>query len=553
MRDNEPPTPLSGARRKSLGRRLLGATAAALSVVLATTACAVSGGGADGAGDKTLVIGIESEADILDPQAAGGWVTWRINSQMFEPLVTEDLTKPSSEAPVPELVPGLAESWEISEDGKTYTFNIRQGVKFHDGTDLDAAAVEYNIRRMWDESSPQYSAKAAGQTVFVWQFLEDVKTLDDYTVQFTLSQPFSPLLRLLAQGGGGSTAIMSPASIEKYGEDVADHPVGTGPFKFSERVRGERIALVRNDEYWGTKPKLDGVVFRPLSDASARVAALRSGDVDMIAVPSPDSVESLVNEGFQLSEGTPPHVWYLAFNFEDEYMKIPEVRKAINLAIDREGMAKDLLRGTVNPAYDVQAPANSAYTKRTEAYTRNVEEAKRLLASVGLQDGFETTLATSVDGSGQIMPAQMGEYIQQNLAEIGIKVNLDTSEWISYLGSLAEGAQEGQGMVQMSWGMTTPFWLYIATSSSLKAPNGGNYGYYDNPKLDEVMQKAILATDEETANKYWRQANDIAVEDNALAPIVNDKAPYILAPYVKGFVSPSEEWYDLKSVDIVEQ
>lgn len=544
---------MSGIRRTSLGRRVVGAAAAALTVVLALAACSTGAEGTGaGAGDKTLVIGIESEADVLDPQAAGGWVTWRINRQMFESLVTEDLTKPSSEAPVPELVPGLAESWDVSEDGKTYTFHIRQGVKFHDGTDLDAAAVEYNIRRMWDESAPQYNAKAAGQTVFVWQFLEDVKTLDDRTVELTLSQPFSPLLRLLAMGGSGSTAIMSPRSIEEYGEDVADHPVGTGPFKFSERVRGERIALVRNDDYWGTAPELDGVVFRPVPDASARVAALRSGDVDMIAVPSPDSVESLVNEGFQLSEGTPPHVWYLAFNFKDKYTSIPEVRKAINLAIDREGMAEDLLRGTVNPAFDIQAPANSAYTKRTEAYSRDLEEAKRLLASVGLEDGFETTLTTSVDGSGQIIPAQMGEYIQQNLAEVGITVRLDTKEWISYLASWAEGAQEGQGMVQQSWGMTTPFWLYIVTSSSLQAPNGPNVGYYDNPELDELMQKAIRATDDETANKYWQQANDLVVADNALAPIVNDKAPYILAPYVKGFVSPSEEWYDLTTVSIEE-
>jgi peptide/nickel transport system substrate-binding protein len=497
---------------------------------------------------NTFVIAIESEADILDPQVAGGWVTWRINRQMFEPLVDEDLTIPSAEAVVPPLKPALAQSWDISDDGLEYTFHIRKGVRFHDGTPLDAAAVEYNIRRMWDKKSPMYSTKAGGQTGFVWKFLESVGTVDDHTVKVRLKQPFSEFLRMLAQGGNGSTAIMSPTALQKYGDDIADHPVGTGPFKFKERIRGERIDLVRNDDYWGTVPSIDGVVFRPLPDPSARTAALRSGDVDMIAVPNPDSIDNLVNEGYQLSEGIPPHVWYLSFNMKDRYTSIPQVREAINLAVDREGMAKDLLRGSVQPAWGVQALSAGGYIERKDAYTRNLDKARALLASVGLKDGFQTTLITSTDGSGQIMPAQMAEFLQQNLAEIGIKVNIRTQEWISYLGVWARGMQEGVGMAQMSWGMTSPYWLYIVTSSELQAPNGPNVGYYDNPELDQAMENAITALDPKEAAKWWRQANNIVSDDAALVPIVNDKAPYILAPYVSGFVSASEEWYDLTEV-----
>jgi peptide/nickel transport system substrate-binding protein len=415
---------------------------------------------------------------------------------------------------------------------------------------LDAAAVEYNIRRMWDPESPQYSAKAAGQTNFVWQFTKAVTAVDATTLVVEMTQPFSPFLRMLLQGGNGSTGIISPAALEKYGEDIADHPVGTGPFKFKDRVRGERISLDKNPDYWGKKPKLDGVVFRPLPDASARVAALRSGDVDIIAVPSPDSVESLVNEGFQLSEGTPPHVWYLAFNMKNEYTKKLEVRQAINLAIDREGMAKDLLRGTVNPAFDVQAPANAAYMKRTEAYTRDLDKAKELLKAAGLENGFKMKFMTSVDGSGQIIPVPMAEYIQQNLAEVGIEVEIVTQEWISYLSTWAEGQPDDTGMAQQSWGMTTPYWLYIVTSSNMIAPNGPNVGYYSNPELDQVMSDAITATEEAQANELWQKANDIVVADSALAPIVNDKAPYVLGPNVKGFVSASEEWYDLVNVSL---
>ncbi|BBZ07631.1 peptide ABC transporter substrate-binding protein [Mycolicibacterium doricum] len=497
---------------------------------------------------NTFVVAIESEADLLDPQVAGGWVSWRINRQIFEPLVDEDLTIPSAEATIPPLKPGLAASWDVSADGLDYIFHIRQGVQFHDGTPLNAEAVEYNIRRMWDKESPIYSAKAGGQTSFVWKFVESVASVDEYTLNVRLKQPFSEFLRMLTQGGNGSTAIMSPTALEAYGDDIADHPVGTGPFKFAERIRGERIDLVRNDDYWGKVPYIDGVVFRPLPDPSARTAALRSGDVDMIAVPNPDSIDNLVAEGYQLSEGIPPHSWYLSFNMKDQYTSIPEVRQAINLAIDREGMARDLLRGSVTPAYGVQAMSAGGYVERRDAYERNLDEARRLLASVDLQDGFQTTLITSTDGSGQIMPAQMAEFIQQNLAEIGIEVAIQTQEWISYLGVWARGMQDGVGMAQMSWGMTSPYWLYIATSSELQAPDGPNVGYYSNPQLDEAMNNAITALDPAKADEYWRQANNIVSDDHALAPIVNDKAPYMLAPYVSGFVSASEEWYDLTEV-----
>jgi peptide/nickel transport system substrate-binding protein len=529
----------------------------ALAVVLSAgllAACGGPGGAATGNGGSphsggTLAIGIESETDILDPQRAGGWVSWRVNRQMFEPLVDEDLSKPSAQAAVPPLRPALATSWDVSPDGTVYTFHIRPNVKFHDGSPLDAAAVDFNIRRVWDKSFQYYDAKSAGQTTFVWQALKALDEPDPMTVRLTMKQPFEPFLRLLGQGGSGSTGIMSPASIKQYGNDnVGEHPTGTGPFKFVDRVRGQRITLARNDSYWGTKPYLDKVVFRPLPDPSARVAALRANEVDMIAVPPPDSVASLQQSGFQLSDGAPPHVWYLAFNMNDPIMKNKLVRQAINLSIDRQGMATNLLKDTVKPAYDVQAPANAAYVQNTDAYGYNPDKAKQLLAQAGYPNGFSTQMMTSVDGSGQIIPVPMAEYIQQNLAKVGIQIKLQTSEWISYLTKWAQGTPPGVGWAQQSWGMTTPYWLYIVTSSTLKAPNGPNVGGYDNPELDKVMNQAISSTSEAQAVELWKQANRIVTDDAAIAPIVNDKAPYILSPKAHGFVSPSEEWYDLTPV-----
>jgi peptide/nickel transport system substrate-binding protein len=530
-------------------RRLFGAVIAVVLVAACGGPRVSSGASGPPRAGGTLAIGIESEVDVLDPQRAGGWVSWRVNRQMFEPLVDEDLTKPSAQVAVPALRPGLATSWDISPDGTVYTFHIRPNVKFHDGTPLDAAAVEFNIRRMWDKGFQYYDAKAAGQTTFVWQQLKSIATPDPMTVQLTMKQAFEPFVRLLAQGGSGSTGIMSPASVTRYGNDnVGEHPVGTGPFRFVDRVRGQRITLARNDDYWGTKPYLDKVVFRPLPDPSSRVASLRANEVDMIAVPPPDSVASLQQSGFQLSEGAPPHVWYLSFNFNDPIMKNKLVRQAINLAIDRQGMATTLLKDTVKPAYDVQAPANAAYVENTAAYGYNPDKAKQLLAQAGYPNGFSTQMMTSVDGSGQIIPVPMAEYIQQDLAKVGIQIQLQTTEWISYLTKWAQGTPPGVGWAQQSWGMTTPYWLYIATSSTLEAPDGPNVGGYSNPQLDQVMQQAITATSESAAVAKWKEANRIVTDDAAIAPIVNDKAPYILSPKVHGFVSASEEWYDLNTV-----
>lgn len=494
----------------------------------------------------TLIIGIESEADVLDPHRAGGWVTYRINRLIHESLVTEDLSKPSNEAPVPPLKPGLAESWEVSPDGLTYTFHLRKGVKFHDGTDFNAQAVEFNIRRVWDKNFPYYDPRSAGNLSHTFGSLKEIRVIDDYTIQLIMKQPFSPFLRMLAQGSMGSAGILSPTGLKKWGNDqYAEHPVGTGPFKFQERVRGQKIVLVRNENYWGDKPYLDKVIFRPIPDAAARVTALESGEVDVIAVPPPDSVERLKAKGFKVVEGTPPHVWYLAFNFNNPIMKDKRVRQAIIMAIDRKGMAQELLRNTANPAFSVQSPANEAYDPAFVDYEYNPEKAKQLLAEAGYPNGFETIFQTSVDGSGQLIPVPMAEWIQRDLAKIGIKVKLETYEWISYLGIWTNMKPE-VGFDQMSWGFTTPYWLYIVAHSKSFA----NAGKYRNPEVDQAIEKAITEPDPNTAIQYWKAANKLISEDAAIAPIVNDKSPYVMASYVDGFIVPSEEWYDLTHVKL---
>jgi peptide/nickel transport system substrate-binding protein len=501
----------------------------------------------------TLVIAMDAEADILDPTSAGGWITWRVNRNMFDTLVMEDLTQ--EDVDVPPRVPGLAERWETSEDGLEWTFYLREGVKFHDGTMLDAEVVKWNIERMWDESKPHYSAKAASCTASTWQNLESIEVVGDLTLKLNFVEPFGEFIGTMLLGGCGNTAIMSPTSWETWGDEVGEHPAGTGPFKFVERVRGEKIVLERWDEYWGAEvggpyaaPYIDRLIFVPMPDHAARIAALEAGEVDMVWSPPPDAVVDMVDKGFQLSQGPTPHVWYWNLNLREPCYDDVRVRQAINYAIDRESMARDLLQGTVLPAFTIVAPGGPVYAPGYEPYAYDLEKAKELMAESSCADGFTSKWLVPTGGSGNIIPVPMAEWIQRDLSAIGVDIELETYEWQTYLGFWWKGIQPGEASYMMSWGAVTPYFIDIAAHSKWFAPDGSNIGWYKNPEVDALLDQALVEMDDEKRYDLYRQANEIIAEDAAFVSVVHDSAPYLLSPRVKGFVHAPQEWMDFRTV-----
>ncbi len=516
-------------------RKLLVCGAAAAGLALASPARAAG----------TLIWGMPAETDTLDPHATGGWTTYQVTYQIFEGLAKEDLTKPDE--PTPPLVPGLATSWDISADGLTYTFHLRGGVKFHDGTPFDAQAVKFNFDRFWNETSPAFYPKAKAFVIAYTKWIKAVDVLDPMTVKVTLTAPNYQWLRQGLQSYG-QPLMVSPASVKRYGNDgVALHPVGTGPFRFVERDQGVKTVLERNPDYWGAKAKLDRVIIRPLQDPATRVNALENGEVQMITTPPWDEIDRLKDEGFVLSTNrNVPYINFIHLDLKNPALQDPRVRRAINMAIDREGIAKEIYRGTGRAEYGMLSPGTDAYDAGVRSYSYDPDGAKTLLAEAGHASDLKLVFEIPQAGTGEIVET----WIQRDLKKVGIDVELRKFEWVTYLGRWAGGMSADVGMNEIGWGMSTPAWIGIVSRCDTQPPGGENSGYYCNKDVDRLLDQAILTADPGGARALYQQADKTIMEDAAFVPLVDDLQPILLSPKVKGFVNPPEDWYDLSTVSV---
>ena len=494
----------------------------------------------------TFLIGMEAESDVLDPHVACCGLTYRVNSQLYEGLVAEDLTL--KDVPFPPLIPRLAESYEVSPDGTTYTFKLRPNVAFHDGTPWNADAAKYNFDRIANPEAPHFNQKANAFCHYAVQFITSTEVVDPMTFRITMSQPFNDFLRLTTMSCG-EVVMISPEAHKRLGDDgIANQAVGTGPFKFVERVMGEKIVMERNEAYHGQKPYLDRLIWRPLPDATARVAALERGDIDFLMVPHPDSVPQLRDKGFIVDTQEYPHVWYISLNMREPILQDVRVRRALHMAIDKEGMAADLLQGVAQRANSLLPPRCPAFDPNFQGYPYDPEQAKALLAEARVAEGTEIVYQTSVSGSGQISPVPMMEWIQQDYAKIGLKLRIESYEWLAYLREWGAGSKPGTHALQQSWGMSANYWLGMVTHSKNQAPNGSNTGWYANPDVDGLIDRAIAAVTEEESIALWRQAHQLIMDDAAIIPVVHDLNPMVYHDRVKGFILPPEWWFTFSTV-----
>ena len=469
-----------------------------------------TGGDSAGSSEKTLVYGRGGDSTALDPATVTEGESFKVTVNLYETLINfgdKDVT----------LQPGLAKSWEASPDGLSYTFQLEEGVKFHDGSDFNAEAVVKNFER-WKAGADKFPYFMSQFTMDGEQVIESITAEGDYTVVFKLKQPQAPFLKNLAMS---PFAIASPTAFEANDDALIDNPVGTGPFKFVKWVRNDSITIEKNPDYRiAGLPKLDKVIFRSYPENSARLNALNNGEVDVADGLSPSDKESIeANADLQLIERPSMNVGYLGLTVTRAPFDNVKVRQAVNYAIDKQALVDAFYEGLAEPAKNPMPPVIAGYNDDISGYAYDPEKAKALLKEAGY-DGKEIELwAMPVPRPYMPDGQKIAEAIQKNLADVGMPSKIVSFEWATYL----EKAQNGEAdAFLLGWtgdnGDADNFLYTLLDADNI---GSNNYTYYDNEKLHDIFVAAQTEVDEAKRTELYKQAQVIISEDAPWVPLAH--------------------------------
>ena len=537
-------------------RRLMGRWAFGALVGLGTVAAAVAlgiGGQASAQGPKTLVIAIGADQTGLDPQTVQNNESGFIMATMYDSIVNY---KPGSS----EVGPGLAESWTISSDGKVYTFKIRRGVKFHDGTPMNARTIAEDVDRAINPSNPCYVFNRKVDTFDDFTFgsvkagnVVKMETPDDFTLRFTLPVPGAPFLSSLAMVWQG---IVSPAATKKYNCDASQHPVGTGPFKFVEAVRNDHVTVEANPDYWGGKPKVDRIIFRIIPESATRMLALERNEVQILAeVPPADYERVTKNTDLKMYRAPGLTILGVAMANEKAPFNDKRVRQAMNYAVDKEAINKGLYGGATTASQGMP-PVLWGYNKSVEPYPYDVNKAKALLKEAGFPNGFTADMMVSANprGYNPIGGAKLGEAVQGYLAKVGVTVKITQYEWGAYLNRMRREPWEGFAISGWSGDNGDPdnflgdMFEWDTVNNKARANNNA---HHHNPEYDKLIVEGRRTTDQAKRAQIYQKAN----------AVLHDDAPWIFMNHtnqvratranVKGFqLNPLQMFFRMELVSL---
>jgi peptide/nickel transport system substrate-binding protein len=475
-----------------------------------------------------LIIATGNEITSLDPHT-----TDDTDSQNARFMVYETLLRYVGGS---QFAPGLATSWTVSEGGKKYRFSLRKGVRFHDGTPFDAEAVKVNLDRLLD---PKRDTPAK-------DYLSTIKTVtvvDDSTVEIELKEPFAPFLANLATGPG---LMLSPEAIKKYGAEMSKHAVGTGAFTLVEWVRGDHLTFAKNNDYWGTPPKVDRVVIRLVPEGAARVAALKTGEAQVVLrVPPADAVALQNDPSVNILRTTTERSILFVLNMSRKPFSDIRVRKAINEAVNRSAIVNGLMRGAGTVMDGPIAPGITGAT-RIHPYPYDPSAAKQLLTQAGYAKGVD--ISAWCPSGRYVLDKEVCEAVQGQVRQVGIQMKLRIwGDWPAYIGQLFKKMDADMafiGVITDNHDADTLATLTMAPGSLF------DFGKYQSAVVADAIKKSRTELDPAKRQADFDTANRAFWNDYPWLALHYQVVFTGMAKNVKNFVFFANELYEVRNTSV---
>ncbi len=528
------------------GRRGRLTIASVLAGILTITLVGFPRGG-HAATPTTLTMAIGIDADTLDPESQTTTTIANIVDYMFESLVWYEDERSGLKPGQPQytkVVPALATSWTLSKDGLTYTFKLRPGVKFHDGTDFNAEAVKFNLERALDPS-----VRNPNRYYFTDIDPGRIETPNSLTVVLHLKQPSPTLIPRIASGYGGAEMV-SPAAVKKLGNDklgLGPFEAGTGPYMFKEWVRGDHITLVKNPNYWGRKPYFDTVIFRVVPNAGTRETMLRAGDIQIaFAPPAPDLPALRRDTALRVIEGPSDRDIFIGLNNRWGPLKDVRVRQALNYAVNKQAIIHSILFGLGTVLESPTTPLLFGYTKlQPGGWPFNPVQAKKLLAEAGYPQGFAVSFRTPT--GRYIQDYQFAQGIAAQLANVGIKAQIQTTDWPSYIRWLTTPLEQTPLKIfVLGWAtgyLDADGELFGQFYSRQWPPNGLESTFYKNPKVDELLLAGQSTVDPKKRLEIYKEVQEQIWKDAPWIFLWSQNFYLVVSSHLEGVTTtPNEKW-----------
>ena len=504
-------------------------------------------GGGGGGGSSTFVFGRGTDSIGLDPINVTDGESLRATRQIFDSLLR---FKPGSF----DLAPALATEIPRPEnDGRSYTLKLRKGVKFHDGTEFNADAVKFNFDRWRDTKNPYHKGGGSGSSDFAYysssfvgfdddSVIQGVDALDEYTVRFSLKEPFGPFIPNLTMS---PFAIASPAAIKKNVDDFWQEPVGSGPYKFVEWERNSQIRVKANEDWWGSSlppsqgyggPHLKQVIIKSIPDNTQRVAALTGTQLNAADGLVPDDVPTVEDqEGFTVKFRPPNTIGYLAMNNEKEPFDDPKVRQAFNYAINVEQIVASVLRGQGEVASNYMPSMLNYFNKSIKPYPYDPDKAEQMLKDAGVTNLKTELWYMPIPRPYMPDAKSVAQVMQQNLQKVGVSAKLVTYSWETYLTKVESGEHT---TCILGWtgdnGDPDNFLNVLLNSANATPEDATNVAYYKNPEVDELFARGQTTVDDAARQDAYYKAQEILHEDAPWVPIAYVTPPLAMQDTVVG-------------------